>query len=131
MGGLWPGPNFAFFGGVWCLHSVNLWSTLGQVCSGSLIELAAAGFSGLVTAGGRGGIDGGTNCFGDLGGGDFGGPIGSGVFRMDGGNGGCDVSALHLGFGELVQPRPFLFLCEVLQCASSWSWVACAPNLHA
>ena len=60
-------------------------------------ELAAAGFSGLVTAGGRGGIDGGNNRFGDFGGGDFGGPIGIGVFGMDGGNGGCDVSALRLG----------------------------------
>ena len=40
-------------------------------------ELAAAGFSGLVTAGGRGGIDGGNNYFG---GGDFDGPIGSGGF---------------------------------------------------
>ena len=60
-------------------------------------ELAAAGFSGLVTAGGRGGIDGGSSCFSDFGGGDSSGPIGSGGFGTHGGNGGCDVSALRLG----------------------------------
>ena len=60
--------------------------------------LAAAGFSGLVTVClGRGGIDGGSSCFGDFGGGDPGGPIGSGGFGTHGGNGGCDVSALCLG----------------------------------
>ena len=61
-------------------------------------ELAAAGFSGLVTVGGRGGINGGNDRFGDtnFGGGDFGGPIGSGGFGTHGGNGGCDVSVLRL-----------------------------------
>ena len=62
-------------------------------------ELAAAGFSGLVTFRGRGGIDGGNDrlCDADFGGGDFGGPIGSGGFGTHGGNGGCDVSVLRSG----------------------------------
>ena len=44
------------------------------------------------------------------------------------------VTRLHYAwvrFGVLVRPRPFFFFCEVLQRASSWSWVACAPDLHA
>ena len=73
-------------------------------------ELAAAGFSGLVTAGGRGGIDGGNNCFGDFGGGDSGGPIGSGGFGTDGGNGGRDVSALRLGEVWGTNSAPFVFI---------------------
>ena len=62
-------------------------------------ELAAAGFSGLVTVGGRGGIDGGNDRFGDadFGSGDFGGPIGSRGFGTHRGNGGCVASALRLG----------------------------------
>ena len=43
--------------------------------------LAVADFSGLVTVCfGRGGIDGGSSCFGDFGGGDPGGSAGSGGF---------------------------------------------------
>ena len=61
--------------------------------------LAAADFSGLITIGfGREGIiDGGETCFGDFGGGDPGGSIGSGGFGTLGGNGGCDLSRSRLG----------------------------------
>ena len=60
--------------------------------------LAAAGFSGLITVGfGREGIDGGSSCFGDFGGGDPSRSAGSGGFGTLGGNGGCNLFALHLG----------------------------------
>ena len=87
--------------------------------------LAAADFSGLVTVClGRGGIDGGSSCFGDFGGGDPGGPIGSGGF----GTHGAMVAAMCLRYAWVrlvvpTPPRPVLFLCEVRQRASSWSLV--------
>ena len=59
-------------------------------------ELTAAIFSGLVTVGGRGGIN---DCFGGVG---SGGPIGSGGFGTTGGNGGCDMSVVRLGVSESI-----------------------------
>ena len=60
--------------------------------------LAAADFSGLVTVGfGREGIDGGSSCFGDFGGGDPSRSAGSGGFGTLGSNGGCNLFALCLG----------------------------------
>ena len=78
------------------------WWFVEYVRAGSLCdtpELAVAGFSGLVAVRGRDGIDGGNDCFGDavFGGGDFGGPIGSGGFGTYGGNSGYDASVLCLG----------------------------------
>ena len=108
------------------------------------LEWAAAGFSGLFAFRDRDGIDGGNDCFGDVvfGGGDFGGPIGSGGLGMYGGNGGCDASALRLGEAGVVASVPsvvmvgpgpsscFLFdpgcvgskwVCLVLSCTISTS----------
>ena len=51
-------------------------------------------FSGLVTCGGRGGIN---DCCGGVGSGV---PIGSGGFSTHGGNGGCDMSVLRLGVAK-------------------------------
>ena len=45
LGGFRPGPNFADFGGVWCLLSF-LWSTLGEVCSWRLQDWLRRGFVG-------------------------------------------------------------------------------------
>ena len=61
--------------------------------------LAVVGFCGLITIcfGREGMIDGGEVRFGDFGGGDPGGSIGSGGFGTLGGNGGCDLSRSRLG----------------------------------
>ena len=67
--------------------------------------MAAACFSGLFTFGGRGGIDGGNDFFG---GGDFGGPIGSGGLGTYGGNGGCNASVLRLGEAADVASVPLI-----------------------
>ena len=60
--------------------------------------LATAGFCGLITIcfGREGMIDGGEVRFGDFGGGDPGGSIGSGGFGTLGGNGGCDLPRSRL-----------------------------------
>ena len=66
--------------------------------AGVTLGLAEADFSGLITVGfGREGINGGSSCFGDFGGGDPGGSAGSGGFGTFGGSGGCDLLALRLG----------------------------------
>ena len=103
-------------------------------------ELAVAGFSGLVAVRGRDGIDGGNDCFGDVvfGGGDFGGPIGSGGLGTYGGNGGCDASALRLGEAGVVTSVPSVVMvgpgpssCFLFDpgCVGS-KWVRLVPSCN-